>query len=61
MRHRLALFWADEHGAEMVEWAVVTILLLGFTAFILIMIQDELKRLLEAVFDALQRDPPDTY
>ncbi len=61
MRTNVARFWRDEQGAEMVEWAVVTILLLGFTAFILIMIQDELKRLLEAVFDALQRDPPDQY
>lgn len=61
MRQLLARFWGDELGAEMVEWAVVTIVLLGFTAFIIIMIQDELKRLLEQVFEALQRDPPDQY
>jgi Flp pilus assembly pilin Flp len=57
----LRRFIVDEQGAEMVEWAVVTVVLLGFTTVALILIKDELIKVFEAAFAALQKDPPDTY
>jgi Flp pilus assembly pilin Flp len=58
---KLKRFWGDESGAEMVEWAVVTLILLAFTVGAILALRDELIKLYTAMFDAIQRDPPDTY
>lgn len=57
----LKRFWRDECGAEMVEWAVVTIVLLGMTIIAIIRIKDELLAMYVDAFDAIQKDPPDNY
>jgi len=57
----LKRFWQDDNGAEMVEWAVVTVVLLSFTTVALILLKDELISLFQQVFAAIQADPPDTY
>ena len=54
-------FWQDELGAEMVEWAVVTVILLVSTVAVLIALRDKLIELYQTVFAAIQQDPPDTY
>jgi hypothetical protein len=45
----------------MVEWAVVTIVLLGFTIIATIRIKDEILAMFVDAFDAIQKDPPDSY
>ena len=58
---KLKRFWQDESGAEMVEWAVVTVILLVFTVGAIMALRDELIKLYQTMFEAIQRDPPDTY
>ena len=50
-------FWQDEDGAEMVEWAVVTVVLLAATAVVLVQIFDELKAAFQAILYELQLPP----
>ena len=50
-------FWKDESEPELVEWAVVTIILLLATVPVLIAIGDELKRIFTNVLNQLQRIP----
>ena len=57
----LGRFWRDERGAEMVEWAVVTLVLLTFTVGAILALRGELIKLYQAVFAAIQKDPPDSY
>ena len=57
MIRELRSFWQDEAGAEFVEWAVVTSILLAATALVLIQIGDALKAAFQAVLDELQRFP----
>jgi Flp pilus assembly pilin Flp len=58
---KLKRFWGDESGAEMIEWAVVTLILLVFTAGAIMALRDELVKLYTTMFEAIQKDPPDTY
>jgi Flp pilus assembly pilin Flp len=53
--------WDDEAGAEMVEWAMVTLILLVFTVGAIMALKGELIKLYQTMFEAIQRDPPDTY
>jgi Flp pilus assembly pilin Flp len=57
----IGTFWRDERGAEMVEWAVVTIVLLGFTVVAIIAVKGEVIGLYQMAFRAIQEDPPDSY
>jgi Flp pilus assembly pilin Flp len=57
----LSRFWRDERGAEMVEWALVTLILLTFTVAAILALRGELIKLYQAVFAAIQKDPPDSY
>jgi Flp pilus assembly pilin Flp len=61
MIERLRSFWRDESGPEMVEWAVVTIILLAATVAILIAIRDDLIAMFHAVFTRLEEPPPSTF
>ena len=47
----LQRFWKDEAGPELVEWAVVTIILLVATIFVLRAVGDELKATYELIKD----------
>ncbi len=57
MPEELRLFLTDESGAELVEWAVVTLILLGATAAVLIAIGDELERIFTSILNQLERIP----
>ncbi|MFN8422799.1 MAG: hypothetical protein U0470_05160 [Anaerolineae bacterium] len=61
MRGLLQRFWSDKDGAEMVEWALVTIVLLSTTMFIIILMQDEIMKFYETIFGALEKAPPDSF
>jgi Flp pilus assembly pilin Flp len=50
-------FWQDEAGAEMVEWAVVTVVLLAATAVVLVQIGDALKAAFQTILNELQLPP----
>lgn len=54
-------FWRDEQGAEMVEWAMVTLVLLALTVGAILALRDELILLFQDIFAAIQKDPPDQY
>ncbi|MCB0215475.1 MAG: hypothetical protein H6648_04870 [Caldilineae bacterium] len=54
-------FAGDESGAEMVEWAVVTIVLLVATVPVLIQLKDSLLELFQTIFTVLQEDPDDQW
>jgi Flp pilus assembly pilin Flp len=54
-------FWRDERGAEMVEWAVVTLILLTSTVVVIMALRQEIIRMFAAVFAKIQQDPPDAY
>ena len=53
----LRRFFEDESGPELVEWAVVTIILLVATVPVLMAITDELKRIFEGILTQLERIP----
>lgn len=57
----LQRFWVDETGAEMVEWAVVTIVLLVWTAAALIALREQIIEIFTSAFTRIQEPPPDTY
>lgn len=61
MRTILQSFWQDESGPEMVEWAVVTVILLVATTFVVILLRNELIALFQNIFAALSQQPPDTW
>lgn len=61
MRTALQRFWSDTSGAEMIEWALVTIVLLSTTMFIVILMQDEIMKFYETIFGALEKPPPDSF
>jgi Flp pilus assembly pilin Flp len=58
MMHR---FWADERGAEMVEWAVVTAVLLFGTGMAVLMVKDEVLEIFRIAFRSVEPPPPSTY
>ena len=49
----LRRFFADESGPELVEWAVVTVILILATFAILSSIGDELTRIYQRILDTL--------
>ncbi|MEO8082707.1 MAG: hypothetical protein ABI780_02730 [Ardenticatenales bacterium] len=61
MRTVLQRFWSDTSGAEMIEWALVTVVLLSTTMFIIILLQDEIMKFYETIFGALEKAPPDSF
>jgi Flp pilus assembly pilin Flp len=54
-------FWNDDGGAEMVEWAVVTIVLLVATVPALLALRGGLLDMFQQVFAALEKEPPSDY
>jgi Flp pilus assembly pilin Flp len=54
-------FWEDESGPEMVEWAVVTIILLVATMPVIMMLRDTLIETFKSIFLFLEEDSPDTW
>jgi Flp pilus assembly pilin Flp len=53
----LRSFWRDESGPEMVEWAVVTLLLLSLTVIALLAIRDTLIGMFRSAFNKLEEPP----
>jgi Flp pilus assembly pilin Flp len=54
-------FWQDDDGAELVEWAVVTCVLLSFTVVVIIALRDRIIALYQQIFTAIQNPPPESY
>jgi len=54
MIEELRAFLLDESGGELLEWAVVTIVVLSATALILVAIGDELTRAFNRILSELQ-------
>lgn len=54
-------FWADERGAETVEWAVVTAVLLVATGMAVILVKDEVLEIFRIAFGSMEPPPPTTY
>jgi Flp pilus assembly pilin Flp len=54
-------FWRDESGPEMVEWAVVTFVLLSATVVLIISLRDTLIDMFLAAFEKLQEPPPPDF
>jgi len=57
MSGELERFLRDENGAELVEWAVVTLILLAASVVALTAIGDEVYRILNNILDQLERIP----
>lgn len=57
MIEELRSFWEDETGPELVEWAVVTIVLLAATVVVLMQVGDALKAAFQDILTELQRPP----
>ena len=57
MIKELRRFLRDEAGPELVEWAVVTLILLAATVVVLKEIGEELTRAYQAILAELQRIP----
>ena len=53
MIRELKSFWQDESGAEMVEWVVVTAILLAASVAVLLAIGDRLRELYEEILEQL--------
>jgi len=54
MLRELKRFWKDESGPELVEWAVVTVILILATVAILSSIGDELSGIYTKILDTLK-------
>ena len=54
-------FWQDESGPEMVEWAVVTLILLVATVATMAALRNDLLLFFDSIFDAMEEPPPDSY
>lgn len=61
MRTTMQRFWRDTDGAEMIEWALVTIVLVSLTVGIILAIQDEVMKFYERIFGAMEKPPPDSF
>lgn len=61
MRNLFQRFWRDTAGAEMVEWAMVTIVLLSLTMFVILLLRDEIMKFYEAIFSKMEKAPPDSF
>ena len=54
MIRELRSFWQDENGTEIVEWILVTAILLAAGVPVLIQIGNALKAAFQAILDELQ-------
>jgi hypothetical protein len=54
-------FWIDERGAEMVEWAVVTLIVVSAVTLGLFKYRNELLLLIQSVYQDMQKAPQPTY
>lgn len=61
MTKSIQRFWQDEGGAEMVEWAVVTVVLLVATTPVLLLLRDTIIETTRDVLMRLQEDPKDEW
>ena len=57
----LKAFWRDESGPEMVEWAVVTLILLVATVAAVVALRDTLVDVYVRTFEKLGEPPPPNW
>jgi Flp pilus assembly pilin Flp len=58
VKNSVLTLWRDERGSEMLEWAVVTAVLLSATVIIILNLQDEILTFFQDLFNTLQDPPP---
>lgn len=61
MNQTVQRFWQDDSGAEMVEWAVVTVVLLVATVPVLLQLRDLIIATTREVLERMQEDPKDEW
>lgn len=61
MSNLMKRFWHDESGPEMVEWAVVTVILLATTTILVIHLRVALIDMFGRIYGSLQAVPPENY
>ncbi|HQZ70671.1 MAG: Flp family type IVb pilin [Anaerolineae bacterium] len=61
MTKSIQRFWQDENGAEMVEWAIVTVVLLVATTPVLLLLRDQIIEATRGILMNLQEDPKDEW
>lgn len=54
-------FWDDEVGAELVEWAVLTLILLVATVPGLLLIRETLIDVIKDIFSRVQENPDNAW
>jgi Flp pilus assembly pilin Flp len=54
-------FVRDDSGPEMLEWAVVTLVLLVATAFAILDVRSELFRAFDRILQRMAQVPPDSW
>ena len=59
--HAVGLQIPRGENAELVEWAVVTLILLMATVLIMVSLRNEVLVFLDAIFERLGEEPPDSY
>jgi Flp pilus assembly pilin Flp len=57
MQHTWRQFLADETGAEMVEYILLTLVILAFTLLAMIAIGQKLQQIFNNILEQLQRVP----
>jgi len=61
LKERVQRFWADELGAEAVEWAAVTAALLVMTVPVILILRSSMLELFRQAFTAVQKPPEPDY
>ena len=61
MKNCLRKLWKDDDGAEMVEWAIVTVVLLVATTPVLLLLRDQIIEATRGILMNLQEDPKDEW
>jgi len=61
MNEIIRRFIDDEQGAEMLEWAVVTVILLIATVGILVALRDTIIDVIKSILGQVQEDPTDAW
>lgn len=56
LRHELRRFLWEDEGTEVVEWAVIALVLLAFTVPVILLVGGQLRSLMCSMFGALGGD-----
>lgn len=57
MARDLRAFWQDDRGTEMVEWALVAVIILTATVYVMLWTQDEFLSVIDHIFHQVELAP----